>query len=334
MKKIISALLLLVTVFSLLASCKKNDDTQIRVAYMAGPTGMGMAKLISDNGGADANEQYAFKKYAKTSEVIADLKSKKIDMACLPTNEAAKFYNEGVYSDMQVIAINCLNSLCLLTKDSAGINSLNDLNGKVIYTCKQGTPRIILQKLLEAYDVNATIVYEYTRDDETVETLTTPQDLPKFIRTNTVADVILAPEPIVSNALNGIDKYKVTLDLGELWEEKFDSDIAMGCLVARKEFIEEHPIAVENFLEAYEDSIDYMSDGKNLDAAAELVVEAGIMDNLAPAKSALRNLSEALEYEDGDDMKETLVNIYKVFGNNVIGGKLPSDSFYYVEKDD
>ena len=38
------------------------DDTVIKIGYMQGPTGMGMAKLIHDNGGIQGNEKYQFVK--------------------------------------------------------------------------------------------------------------------------------------------------------------------------------------------------------------------------------------------------------------------------------
>ncbi len=331
MKKIIATILLVVMAVFAFASCEKKDNTQIRVAYMAGPTGIGMAKLINDWGGEAAGGQYDFIKYANTVDANTDLMTGKLDIACLPTNEAAKFYNT-VNSDMQVLAINCLNSLCLLTNDNVSINSIEDLEGKTIYTCKNGTPRIILTKLLEAYNINATISYELASGD-TVTTINTPQELPPVIVGNK-ADIILAPEPIVSTALSKpVAKHKVTLNLGALWEAKFNTPIAMGCIVVRKDFIKEHPVAVERFLDAYENSIEYMSEAKNLDTAAQYVLDAGIMSELAPAKSALVNLREAIDYEDGDDMKEILINIYKIFGNNVIGGKLPDNGFYYEERD-
>ena len=329
MKKLIALILCITTLLALclsLASCKK-DDTQIRVGYMAGPTGIGMAKLINDN--KDSAEKYEFTKYADTTSANTDLMTGKLDIACLPTNEAAKFYNT-VNSDMQVLAINCLNSLCLLTNDSVEINSIEDLNGKEIVTCQNGTPRIILQKLLEAYGISATISYQVGEGDAAV-TIKTPQDIAPIVVQNK-ADVILAPEPIVSNALSKPSaKHKVTLDLSALWAEKFDSPIAMGCIVVSKSFAEEHPKVVASFLKEYEKSIKYMASSENVDTAASYVVDAGIMGDEAVSKSALNNLGSAIAYLDGEEMKETLISIYEIFGLGVVGGKLPDDNFYYAK---
>ena len=97
MKKLLALTLTLLLIGSLLIACaptsQSNDKTKMRIGYMAGPTGMGMAKLISDNGGLEAgNEKYAFTKYADTNAAKADLAAGKIDAICLPTNEAALYY--------------------------------------------------------------------------------------------------------------------------------------------------------------------------------------------------------------------------------------------------
>ena len=91
MKKLIALLIALSLLTLSLASCsfirkEKADDTVIRIAYMNGPTGMGMAKLIHDNGGVEGNEKYQFVKYNDAALATADLKEGKVDMACIPTN--------------------------------------------------------------------------------------------------------------------------------------------------------------------------------------------------------------------------------------------------------
>ena len=103
MKKIIAKIIVFTLTLSLLSSCSlfpsnKNGSTsqevKIRIGYMAGPTGMGMAKLILDNGGLEnGNEKYEFKKYADTAAAKADLAAGNIDVICLPTNEAAVYFN-------------------------------------------------------------------------------------------------------------------------------------------------------------------------------------------------------------------------------------------------
>lgn len=326
MEKLISALLLLTLTITTLFACAPTDDTQIKVGFLAGPTGIGMAKMINDHGGVDATGQYDFIKYTEPAKAMADLKKGNLDLACVSTEVAAKFFNDG--TDLQVLALNCLNSVCLLANDNVNITSINDLEGKTIYTSMQGTPKFILQALLTAYGVNATIAHTIGEGDDAI-TINSPDQIAPVIVKNQ-ADIILAPIHIAYNAMSKpTAKHKIVLDIDTLWDAKFDTPIAMGCIVARKSFIEEHPVAVNNFLKEYEKSIIYMADPSNNETAANYVIESTILPELEPAKKALLELSDGIKYVDGKNMKNILVNIYEVYGLNTIGGKLPADEFYY-----
>ena len=325
MKKTIALLTLIMLLITIFA-CTPADDTQIKVGFLAGPTGIGMAKMINDHGGESASEQYDFIKYTAPKTAMTDLKAGNIDLACVSTELAAQFFNEG--ADIQVLAINCLNSICLMTNDNVKINSISDLEGKTIYTSNQGTPKLIFKALLDAYGVNATIAHTIGEGDDAI-TINSPDQIAPVIVQNK-AEIILAPVHIAYNAMaNPKTQHKVTLDIDGLWNAKFDTPIAMGCIVARREFVAEHPRAIDAFLQEYKASIEYMSNPANNDSAAEYVVSSTVLPNLEPAKGALLELQEGIKYIDGKEMKAVLVGIYGVFGANVIGGKLPADSFYY-----
>ena len=145
MKKIVSVLLLLTLIVSAFAACGSpaTDDYQLKIAYLNGPTGMGMAKLISDNGGKAGNEKYQFE--ASTAELVGPgVASGTFDIACMPTNTAATLYNNG--SNIEILAINCLNSIYVISDKNTTVSSFADLEGKTIYTCKGGTPAPILNE--------------------------------------------------------------------------------------------------------------------------------------------------------------------------------------------
>ena len=100
---------------------------KITIAVMNGPTGMGMAKLMS----SENKDKYEFKMYSDPSLAATDLVNGTVDMACLPTNNAALLYNKG--QAISVAAINCLGSLYVVAKDEIEISSIEDLVDKNIY---------------------------------------------------------------------------------------------------------------------------------------------------------------------------------------------------------
>ena len=335
MKKFIALFLALTLIFSVgaMVSCSddEKDETQLKIGFLNGPTGIGMAELIVNNGGLDGNEKYDFTKFDDTNEAAAALQAGKLDIVCLPTNEAAKIYNSAsVDVDVQVLAINCLNSLYVVAKNDISINSFADLEGKTVYTCKNGTPAIILNKLISEYGLNITVKTEIGEGDSAT-VIAKPQDLPAVIVAGK-ADIVIAPEPIVTNALLKTDNYSVKVDLGDVWDAKYSTPLAMGCVVARKDFVDAHKTVIDSFLADYENSIKFMSKEENLNTASQYAVDTGIMAAVPAAKKAISNLGDSIAYLDGQEMKESLENVYKAFGMNVIGGKIPDEDFYYNVK--
>lgn len=338
MKKTISLLLTLVMCAMLLfslASCTPSDNYQLKIGYLNGPTGMGMAKLINDNGGIDGNDKYTFS--ATTAELVGAAVSKGgssggFDIACMPTNLAATLYNKN--SDIEILAINCLNSIYVITDKITTVNTFADLDGKTIYTCKGGTPAPILNALLDAYDIDATVTDEFND-----QIIAKPEDLSAVLTAKDGAPaIVVAPEPVITSANLALksdntndNEYSIDIDLGAVWKEKFDTDITMGCIVANKNTIENHKELVNAFLAEYKASIEYVGASANIDNAAELIKDAGIMDAVPAAKTALTNLNRGgyIAYLDGAEMKTALEKVYNAFGMQLIGGKLPDEDFYY-----
>ena len=328
MKKIITTIILLTICILAFAGCNSspNDKTQIRVGYMAGPTGMGMAKLIHDNGGAEAgNEKYSFEKFTDTKQATAALTAGKIDIICLPTNEAVNYYNT-TDDNTVVLAINTLNTLFVLTDGTTTLSSFAELEGKTVYTCKNGTPKMILEYLLKAANVNATVSTSVNGTE-----IVTPAQLGEQVVAGNVP-IAVVPEPIVTSSLLTINKnanpnisYSVDINLNTVWNQYCTTELTMGCVVANNTFVSEHKTVINQFLNEYKASIDFISKTENLDTAAEYVVETGVMAAIPAAKKALSNLNGSIVYIDGKDMKVALEAFYKAIGIS----SAKNNSFYY-----
>ncbi len=332
MKKIISIISLIVFTLTLLCSCafpgggqEKPEQIKLRIGYMAGPTGMGMAKLISDNGGLESeSEKYSFKKYADTQAAKADLAAGNIDIICLPTNEAAMYFS-SVDTNAKVLAVNCLNSLYLLTKGSEKVSSLADLEGQTVYTCKNGTPRTVLEHIVKESGLDITVSYEFEGKE-----IPTPAALSELVVAGKLPNAMM-PEPLVTSSLLAITKgadpdisYTVDVNMADEWSNISETPITMGCIIVDGDVARDHAPQIDSFLAEYKASVEFISNPDNIDSAANYVVETGVMGAPAAAKKALSNLGNAISYLDGEDMKEALVAFY-----TAIGIALPDDSFYY-----
>lgn len=340
MKKLIALLLLLTLFTAALTSCDfkqeldKDDEeiTKINVGFMEGPTGMGMAKLIHDNGGLSGNSKYTFTKFKDVKDATAALMAGTVDVACLPTNNAATIYNtkDGA---AKVLALNCLNSLFVMTKTGTTISSFGDLDGKTIYTISNGTPKVILEYLLKEMGINATVSTKVTINGNEKD-LAQPSDLASALITGSV-DIALVPEPVATAAplqIKAQEKdytYTVAIDLSSAWAEISTTPVAMGCIVGRSDFVNANKEAVNSFLEEYQASIEYISNADNIDDSANLIVEATVLGAVPAAKKSLTNLLDQIAYKDGSEMKAILTAFYGSINASLIGGKLPDDNFYY-----
>lgn len=303
-------LLLATSLFSCYFIPGMEPTEKVTVGVMSGPTGMGMAKLMNDY--KEDNEKYDFKVYSSPNDAIADLANGTVQLLCLPTNTAATLATkENDY--ISVIAVNCLGSLYLMTDQNTKVDDIKDLDGKTIYaSVKNSTTGPIIDYLLEKNNVNANVVFEPDHDA-----------LVAKIAKGEVSIAVL-PEPKVSAARLQNSSYSVDLNLSDEWNKISSDPLTMGCIVVRNDFLKSNKTTVDVFLRNYKDSIEYIGNESNLEASAQMIVDAGVLPKLPIAKNSLSNLYGSIVYIDGIEMKEALNAFY-----DAIGQAKPSDEFYY-----
>lgn len=297
-----------------------EDRTQVDFMVLSGPTGVGAAKLLSDNDAGTTLNDYNAEVVTENGQIQTALTSGEVDIAAIATNVAA---NLAAQSDgsIQMLAVNTLGVLYILDKN-VGITSLADLSGKTIYaTGKGANPEYILNYLLTQNGVDPTT-------DVTIEWLTAEEVSAKMISSDSA--VCMLPVPAATALMAKDSAVKQAISLSDAWDELGNGSLAMGCVVARTEFIEENPQAVADFLTEYEASINYMKDEANLDTASELVAQYKITPSAAIAAAAIPQCN--LTFASGQEMKDLVEGYFSVlFQANPasIGGRMPYDSFYY-----
>lgn len=320
LKKVLTLLLAVVLTFSLFA-CAPADDgeaVKVRVAALSGATGLGMAKLMEDAAQGTAKNDYSFDVYDAPEVLLPEITSGKYDIAALPTNVAAKLYN-NTKGKIQILALNTLGVLYMLEIGTANVKSIADLRGKTIYTTGQGsTPEYMLKYVLEqnglTVGTDVQIVFETTADG--------------VVTHASEGAVLMLPEPKVTAVKGQLGNVTVALNMTDEWNKVCSTPLAQGCVVVNKEFAEKNPEAVAAFLEEYEASITYVRE--NAAAASLLVEKFKIIPKAALAEKAIPNSN--LTFLAGKEMKAALVPLYQVLFNaqaSSVGGALPADDFYY-----
>ena len=318
MKKIFLYTAAALAAVSLLGGCSSGEGAQINVGVLKGPTGIGAVELMKKSSEGKTEGNYNISVANAADEINGKIAKGELDIAAVPTNVAPVLYNKdnGAYS---VLAVNTLGVLYVLENGNT-INSVSDLSGKTVYMAGQGAvPEYVMEYILEKNGIDDTEIVFMTEHAEAAAALADGR-----------ADIVVLPEPNVTAVMMQNENARIALDLTEEWKAVSGNDMAMGCIIARKDFIEANQEAVETFLDEYEDSIEYVNE--NIKDAAVLVEESGIMASAAAAEKAIPNCN--IVYIDGEDMEKVLNGFYEVLYEaepKSIGGSLPGKDFYYNE---
>lgn len=353
-KKIVSVLLAATLAVSVISSCQgtensseeENQSTEnaveeetqdkekeiretaeavdVNVTALKGPTAMGMVKFMDDaDQGNITSENYHFSIAASADEVTPKLVQGETDIAAVPANLASVLYN-NTDGQVQVLAINTLGVLYIVESGDT-VQSVADLKGKTIYASGKGsTPEYSLRYILSANgidpDTDVTIEWK-SEHSECVAALSSTENA-----------IAMLPQPFVTTAQSKNPAIRTALDLTEEWDrvqetQEIKSSLLTGVVVARTEFVEENPEAVEDFMDNYEASVNYVN--KNTQEAAKLVGQYDIVAEEV-AKTALPECN--IVFIDGSEMKEKLsgyLEVLKEQNPEAVGGEVPGDEFYY-----
>lgn len=333
MKKTLTIFLAILMLASLLTACGQEPTqsdvsdtplpkTDVNVVAIAGPTGVGLVSLMDKQANGTAEHNYNFTVVSDPQQAVAAISNGSANIAAVPTNLASTLYQK-TSGNVQVLAVNTLGVLYML-ENGDSIQSVADLRGKTIYTSGQGAnPEYILRYVLEKNGLNPDqdVKIEFVADNDTLSTLVV----------NGTAKVAMVPEPKVTACLKQNTSVKNALNMTEEWS-KISGDtstLMMGCVIARKDFIQNNAAAVNVFLSEYQSSINAVK--ADVAAAAQLCVTHGIIPKAPIAQAAIPNCN--LTFVAGAEMKTQLSGYLKVlhdYNPAAIGGALPTDDFYYV----
>lgn len=314
MKKIL--VVLLAALFAVASfACVKQAQTPsepVRVAALAGPTGMGLAYMMQD-----MQDNYQVEILTAPDQVTGKFISGEVDIAAVPINLASVLYQK-TQGEAEVIAINTLGVLYLLENGNE-INTFEDLAGKTVYSVGQGsTPEYIMQYLLAAYGLTDSVQVEFIADNaELIAKLGDGS-----------ANLALLPEPHVSVACAQNESVRVALNINDVWTAKNDTQLVQGVYIVRKAYLESNKAQVDAFLKDAETSATKVVTESD---APAVIAAQGIIAKEPIAKRAIPNCNICLL--KGEDMKTTVAAMLKVlFDANPksIGGAMPNDDFYYV----
>ena len=346
MKKILALILAFTMVFALAACGEKpqapeaaeeekeeevleelpaeEEKAELKIAVLKGPTALGALQLMKQAENGETFDDYEFTLAGSPDEILGNIIKGEFTIAAVPVNVGSVLYNktEGA---VQMLAVNTLGVLYCVEAGEE-IQSAADLKGKTVYTIGKGaTPEYIINYLLSKNGIDVS-------KDMNLEFKSEPAEAAAILAEK--GGVAILPQPFVTAVLAKNPEARIAFDFNSQWEELGEeSAITMGCIIVQKEFAEENPEAVARFMEAYEASVNFTNDEATLPEAAKLAVEYGIIPAEPVAMKAIPNC--AIVYVSGDEMKTMSRGFMEILyeaNPAAVGGKMPSDDFYYNAK--
>lgn len=295
-------------------SAEETASDKIAVGALKGPTAMGMAQLLDD-------DSYDFTIAASPDEIVPQIVQGNVDIAAVPSNLAAVLYQK-TQKNVSVLAVNTLGVLYLV-ENGESIQSVEDLKGKTIYASGKGaTPEYALEYVLSANGIDP-------EKDVTIEYKSEHAEVVAALANDQTAAGLL-PQPFVTTALMKNDSLRVALDLNQLWQDGVsdDSQLVTGVVVVRNDYLKEHEADVDDFMDAYQASVEFVN--SNPDQAAKII---GAHDIIAEevAKKAIPDCS--IVFVEGEEMQTMLSGYLSTLEQQnpeMVGGQLPDDDFYYA----
>lgn len=303
------------------AESNQAEPVAIRIGSLKGPTTLGILDLMDRAQKGETYDSYEFRMATGADELLPLMAQGDLDIALVPANIAAVLY-QRTQGEMVAVDINTLGVLYVVT-GSPEIISVADLAGKTIYLTGMGTtPEASLCYVLKQNGLSES---DYTLEfkSEAAEVAAVLAEDPESIG--------LLPQPFVTAALLQNSSLGIALNLNEEWNKvqgEDGSSMVTGVTLVRRDFLEEHPLVVERFLEEHAASVEAVN--TDPDTGAILAVQAQIVANESIARQAIPNCN--IVCITGQEMKTALSGYLKVladFEPTMIGGQVPGDDFYY-----
>ncbi|MBQ2898352.1 MAG: ABC transporter substrate-binding protein [Oscillospiraceae bacterium] len=331
MKKVLSLILALIMLMSTAACSNKPESVpenepeietpvsdefvgaEVKIGMLKGPTGMGAAWLMDQNEQGLTRNSYEFTVAGAADELTGQLVQGGLDIAALPTNAISALYNK-TEGKIVCLGVNTLGVLYILERGDS-ISGIADLDGKTILASGKGsTAEAVLVHLIAESGIGADIHFASEHTEAATLAMTGEYD------------IVMLPEPFVTNVMSKSEDFRVALNLSEEWKKLTGEVLTMGGIAVRREFLEQNPAAVAEFIRDYGVSIEFTNSEP---AEAGILIEKYGIAAAAVAENAIPRCN--IVWLHGDEYKTVLKNFLTVLYNGnpaSIGGAIPGEDFF------
>lgn len=294
------------------ATVSDECEVKTKVAVLNGSTGLALLKFKNDR-----SYGYDVGYYSAPQEIASLVENGEVDIAAVPLNIAADLYKK-TNGGIQMIAISTLGMLYVLSSDES-VKSLEDLKGKTVYSSGQGAmPEYIVNYILEKNGIeDVDIQYKSTHDELA------------SLANEGKAEICILPGYFAAKVTAKNEKMKAVIDLTDEWNKVSETELAMECYIARKEFIESNPEILSEFFMFAEISTNYINE---ITQSLMFLIEGKYFETKEEVEQVIAGSN--MVFITGERMKNIADSDYEVLFNAnpaSIGGEIPNDALYHIE---
>ncbi len=301
-----------------------TDPVDVRVGLIMGPPSMALSRFLINAQNGDTYNRFSFEICGVDyPSVAARLNQGDFDIVTLPSNLGAVLYNnKDIDVDVACIAINNLGVLYGITSDPS-VKKLADLEGRTVYVYGEGgTPEYTIDTVLAGHDMAGKVNLVFK---------STPFEILNLLQQEENCIAII-PQPFVELAKYMTSGLATPIDITKEWDSMEGNDGSRAVTthtVVNCAFLEEHELAVVEYLQQMAASVDWTLD--HITEAAACQVELGTFMNDEVALGAMPYCSfVCLTGETAYDALSGFLEAIYAENPESVGGALPGTDFYYL----
>lgn len=298
----------------------KEHITNVNMKVLSGPTAVSAANFINQAIFVGPHTHVNVEILSQPQLANASVLSKEADIVTLPTNTAAILFNKK--ADYKVAGVILWGNLYLASTE---IKEIKDIKGKEIFlTGKGATPDIVLRMKLKDLGLNP---------DKDVKLTYLPgaQELAAYMISGKAKTAVL-PEPILTKVLMNNKKASMIDDFQKYWQKKYKTALGypQTVIFIKNDLLKKSPNIVDALLSEYAYGVEQIEKHPEIMAREGAKLDIGL--NEAVLKQALPR--SYFSYQNAAEAKKSIEAYLKAlydFDKKTIGGKMPSESFYYIK---
>lgn len=242
MRKLLKGILIIISILSLVScSEKKEENLKVRVAFFPNITHtqalMGKESKFKSSLGCDID----WKKFNAGSSEIEALMAGEIDIGYIGPGPAINGFLKS-NGELQIISGVCEGGSVLVSRKNLSIKTPAELEGKKIAVPQYGnTQHVVLQQILDSNGLKE------TSKGGTVEVVQADNPDVKTLFDKEAIDAAFVPEPWASRLIEEVEA-NVVLENDKTWR---NGRYPVAVLIARTDFIKNHPELVEKFIKTH-----------------------------------------------------------------------------------